>query len=156
MTDNFDSEIKTKFVDRLNSGQIEGIKVIYRMRGGVPGESVNEEVTLSGGTNDVRLKMSDESKSQPTQEFSTQIDRSNTYSLFKDIEGGINSLVPAEEARFLPDSLVGSITLEVDGIRSNTYYFLVDEDDRVSQGKPVSPQIIEAVRGIQEISKRSG
>ena len=153
MTDNLESELKTEFVDRLNSGQIEGIKVIYRMSGGAHGEFVNEEVTLSG-TNDVRLEMRDEAKPQPMQEFSTQIDRNNIQSLFRNIEGGINSLVPSDKAGFLPDSLVGSITLEVDGIKSNTYYFLVDEDDRLSQGKPVSPQITEAVRGIQEISKR--
>jgi hypothetical protein len=153
MTDNLESELKTKFVDRLNSGQIEGIKVIYRVSGGAPGEFVNEEVTLSG-TNDIRLEMRDEAKSQPMQEFSTQTDRSNIESLFKNIVGGINSLVPADKAGFLPDSLVGSITLEVDGIKSNTYYFLVDEDDRLSQGKRVSPKITEAVRGIQDISMR--
>jgi hypothetical protein len=153
MTSNLESELKTKFVDRLNSGRIEGVKVIYRMSGGAHGEFVNEEVIISG-TNDVGLKMKDETRSQMMQEFSTQIDRNNIQSLFRNIEGGMNSLVPAGKAGFLPDSLVGSITLEVDGKKSNTYYFLVDEDDRISQGKPVSPQIIEAVRGIEDISKR--
>jgi hypothetical protein len=153
MTGNLsDSDLRRKFVDRLNSGQTEGIQVIYHLNGGAPGEFVTSEIIVSGRDNMMAMKY--DARSQPMQEFSTQLNRSNIQSLFKNIGFGIDSLIPAEKAAFLPDSLVGSITLEVDGKKSNTYYFLVDEDDRLSQGKPVSPQIAEAVRGIQEISKR--
>ena len=47
--------------------------------------------------------------------------------MLKQIERDVGTLIPHAEARFLPDSTVGSITVGV-GDEQATYYFLVDEE----------------------------
>jgi hypothetical protein len=78
------------------------------------------------------------------QEASREFSSVEIQALLKHIEQGIDGLVPSSEAQFLPDSVLGSITLEIDGEQA-TFYFLIDEDDRINQNKPIAPAIVEAI-----------
>lgn len=155
-----------EFSDHVDRGDlVDDIKIVYRVSGGMPHESHEpaeealveeelEEFRLSGGgTADVVLRRSTPEEI-PTRVLSTELDRAESQELFRRIKSGLNGLVPRSEARFLPDSLIGSITVEVGG-EAETFYFLADEEERISQDKPVAPEIIEAVRSFEEISRRS-
>ncbi len=127
-------------------------KVVYRVSGGMPSERIEKEYSFSGnGKADVMVK--DSLKAIPSQKISSKVDQAEIYELFHKIQSGIDSLVPRSEARFLPDSVVGSITIEVKG-EDVTLYFLADEEERAAQDKPVAPKIVEATRQVMEISDR--
>ncbi len=148
-----ESEIIQKFRERVGQGTLtDDIKLVYRIRGGMPSERVEEEFRLSG-SGKAKVVAQDVLKSMPVQEVSEEIDQAETRDLLRQMGSGIDSLVPRSEAHFLPDSLVGSITVEVGGEEA-TLYFLADEEEQLAQDKPISPQMTEAIQRIRKISPR--
>jgi hypothetical protein len=153
MSEALESKIIQKFRQHLDRESLtEDIKVVYRVAGGMPHERIEEEFRLSGkGTTEVMMR--DELKAIPAQEASGELDQAETRDLLQQIEAGLDSLVPRSEARFIPDSVVASITVEVDG-EEVTLYFLPEEEQRLAQEKPIAPQMTGAVQRIRQISQR--
>ena len=145
--------IKEKFRERVQRETLtEDVKVVYRVAGGMPHQRIEKELKLSGrGKAD--LKVRDALKPGPAEEASGELTEAETRDLLRQIASGLDSLVPRSEARFLPDSVVGSITVEVDG-EETTLYFLAEEEERVAQDKSVSPQMTKALRRIGRIRPR--
>ena len=151
MSNSVESEVIQKFRERLNQENIEGINLTYRISGGMPAEGrIEEEFKISG--NNLATVRSVTGTNLP-QEASAEFAPAEVQSLLSQIGQGIDSLVPSSEARFLPDSVVGSITLEIDGEQA-TFYFLVDEEDRLSQNKPIAPAAAEAIDNFSNLSRR--
>jgi len=61
--------------------------------------------------------------------------------------------VPRSKARFLPDSLVGSITIEVGGEQA-VLFFLADEEDRQAQKKIVPPTMTKTIKELAHLLRR--
>jgi hypothetical protein len=100
-----------------------------------------------------KLRVNPKSKIQNLKSASAELAPAEVQSLLAQVGQGIDSLVPRSEARFLPDSVVGSITLEVDGEQA-TFYFLVDEEDRLSQNKQIAPAMAEAIDTFSHLSEQ--
>lgn len=148
-----ESEIIQKFREGVGRGTLtEDIKLFYRITGGMPSERVEEEFRLSG-SGKAKVMAQDVLRSMPTQEVSGEINQAETRDLLQQLGSGIDSLVPRSEANFLPDSLVGSIIIEVGGEKA-TLYFLADEEERLAQNKPISPKMTDAIQRIGKISPR--
>ncbi len=102
------------------------VEVVYRVTGGAPGERLEEEVRLSAsGATSVRVE--DELGERRSGEAASQIDPAAALGLLQAVEQSLGSLMAQSEARFPPDALVGSITVEVDG-ETTTLYFDADEE----------------------------
>jgi hypothetical protein len=153
MSEPLESKMIRKFREHLDRESLtEDIKVVYRVAGGMPHERIEEEFRLSGkGT--AKVMMRDELKAIPPQEAYGELDQAETRDLLQQIEAGLDSLVPRSEARFIPDSVVASITVEVEG-EETTLYFLPEEEERLAQEKPIAPQMTEAIQRIRQISQR--
>ena len=153
MSDESKSEIIRKFRERVDQGDLtRDIKVTYRIAGGMPSERVEEEFKLRGN-GEAKEVIQDEMRSVPRKEGSANLEKSETQDLLRQIGLGLDDLVPRSEAHFLPDSPVGSVTIEVDG-EETTLYFLAEEEDRRAQEKPISPQMTEAIHHLRKVSKR--
>jgi hypothetical protein len=153
MSEPLESKAVQKLREYLDRESLtEDIKVVYRVAGGMPHERIEEEFRLSGGGK-ANTMVRDVLRSIPAQEASGELDQAETRDLLQQIESGLGSLVPRSEARFLPDSVVGSITIEVDG-EQETLFFLVDEEERLAQEKAIAPQMTGAIRRISQISQR--
>jgi hypothetical protein len=151
MNNSRESEAIQKFRERLNQGNLAGINVTYRVSGGMPAEGrIEEEFSVSG--NNLGTVRTVTGTNLP-QEASAEFAPAEVQSLLTQVGQGIDSLVPRSEARFLPDSVVGSITFEVDGEEA-TFYFLVDEEERQSQNKPISPAMVEAIDTFSNLSEQ--
>jgi hypothetical protein len=151
MNNSPESKAIQKFRERLNEGNFVGINVTYRISGGMPAEGrIEEEFSVSG--NNLAKIRSVTGTSLP-QEATEEFTPAEVQSLLAQVGQGIDSLVPRSEARFLPDSIVGSITLEVEGEKA-TFYFLIDEEERKSQNKPIAPAIAKAIDTISNLSDR--
>jgi hypothetical protein len=151
MSNSIESEAIQKFRERLNQGNLAGINVTYRISGGMPAEGpIEEECSVSG--NNLATLRSVTGTNLP-QEASAEFAPAEVQSLLTQVGQGIDSLVPRSEAQFLPDSVVGSITLDIDGEQA-TFYFLVEEEERQSQNKPIAPAMAEAIDTFSNLSEQ--
>lgn len=147
------SEIINKFRKGIDKEDLtEDIKVTYRIRGGMPSERIEEEFSFSGNGK-AEVKRLDFLRSIPSEKVSTELDRVEIHDLFKNIDSSLDSLVSLSEAHFPPDSLVGSITIEIEGEKT-TLYFLTNEEE--GQARPIlaSSKAVESFQRIREISQR--
>lgn len=132
MCESKESEVKEKFRKALSEEKLpETMRVVYRVSGGMPHERLEHEFALSGGGQST-VRMSDELKGMAPQDAIADLDQVETRDLLAQIGVSLDELVPRSEARFLPDSVVGSITIEVDG-EAVEFFFLADEDQRIAQ-----------------------
>lgn len=131
MSESTESKVAEKFRKSLSAEKLpEDLRVVYRVSGGMPHERLEHEFTVTGaGRSDVR--MGDELRAMAPQEASADLDLGEARDLLEQIGVSLDELVPRSEARFMPDSLVGSITIEIDG-EAAEFFFLADEDQRVA------------------------
>jgi len=132
MCESKESEIKDKFRKSLGEEKLpENMRVVYRVSGGMPHERLEHEFKLTGGGRS-SVRMGDELRGMAPQDAIADLDQVETRDLLEQIGVSLDELVPRSEARFLPDSVVGSIIIEVDG-EAAEFFFLADEDQRIAQ-----------------------
>jgi hypothetical protein len=152
MSESTEPEVVKKFREFAAHDEFpEDVKVTYRIAGGMPSERFEEEVVLRG-SKQVNLSRRNMLDTAIPEEVSGELDQAEVNELLQQIGAGIDSLVTRSEARFLPDSLIGTITIEVNG-EEETFYFLADEDERVAQEKPIAPEISQAIERINTVSR---
>jgi hypothetical protein len=153
-------EIIKKFRESIAKGAFDqDIKVTYVVSGGMPSERLEEELVLSG-SGEAKVKYADRIKLTAPQEAFTSLDLTETRLVFEKVASSLDNLIPRSKARFLPDSMVGSITIEVDG-KQTTLFFPVEEvsietkdDGIMKEAKNTSPMVVEMVRYFKETSKQ--
>ncbi len=151
MKNSLESGLIQKFRECLNQGNLQGVNVTYRVSGGMPTEERTEEEFSLSGNNLARVR-SVKGTNLP-QEASAEYAAAEVKSLLNKVGQGIDSLASRSEARFLPDSVVGSLTLEVEG-EQTTFYFLADGEERKTQKKESAPVIAEAIETFSQLSQR--
>lgn len=154
MSTDKERETIKKFRDRTARGDIrDDMRITYRVSGGMPHESVHEELTLSGGGG-AKAVMRDALRPMLSGEAPAKLEEAEARDIFKQVGLGLDDMVTRSEARFVPDSVVGSVTIEVEGDKT-TLYFLADEEERAAQGKPLAPPVADAIKGLRKISLRT-
>jgi hypothetical protein len=144
-------EVLARFRRKLTDGDTEGLKVRLQITGGMPGEQyARREVTLLG-TRQVEARA--ESTEGPPAEATSMLDEEEMYELLRRLGDGADDLVERSEARFIPDSVVGSVTIEVDG-EALTLFYLVDEEEREAQHQYLSPRTAEVIDRLSELAGR--
>jgi hypothetical protein len=154
VTDRVESDVIRQFRERVGRGVLRGIQVTYRVTGGMPAEGrVDEELRVSGDGTSTARSLSDGPGTRSPQEASARLRSQEIRQVLEQLAQGIDSLVPRSQARFVPDSLVGSITIEVDG-NEETRYFLAEEDERVSQRRSLARPAADAVGQLAQVTQR--
>lgn len=149
-----DSRVIQEFRDRVAKGELtEDVTVSLRLSGGAPSQRLEQEFSLSGGGRE-KVVASDALRAMPARAASQDLGNRETRELFQQIASGLEGLVPRAEASFLPDSVVGWITIEVDG-EQEELFFLADEEDQAVQEKPVASQMNAAVRQIRRMTEQA-
>ena len=144
--------IAREFSKRVEQGRRGDVTVVYRVAGGMPSERRVEEVVVRGDGK-VEARLSDRLQATPAREASLELDEAEAAELFAALSAGIEKLAEHAAVGFPPDSLVGSITAEVEG-RAVTFYFLPDEAERVRHGKQLPAEATRAIEGFQRLSER--
>lgn len=153
MSETQESEIIRMFRESVKRGEFnDDLKIGYYVSGGMPHQRIEEEFVLSGSGKAITRKQ-DLLRSIRIPQVSTKLDHAEVQDIFQQVEQGLDSLVTRSEARFLPDSVVGSITIEVKGEKT-TLYFLADEEDRTIHNKPISSHMVKAIQHFTNISQR--
>jgi hypothetical protein len=145
-----ENEVVQEFVSRVQRGELNGVSITYRASGGMPGEAhVREQMTIMDGA---RAEARREATGTPPAEAAADVDVRQIEELFQKLARGVGELVPREQAQFVPDSLVGSVTIEIGG-QSTTLFYLADAEERRDQNKPLSPEALEALEGMARLSR---
>jgi hypothetical protein len=148
MSETVEYRVIQKFRERLGRDDLaEDVEIVYRVAGGMPHQRVEHELRLSGGGK-AEVKMQNALRDIPAQTAVGELDQAEIRELFQKVDSGLDGLVPRSEARFVPDSVVGRITIQVGG-DAITLYFEPEEEARPADD-------IGAVSPMKEIMRRAG
>lgn len=125
----------------------------YRSEGGIPSQRFEEGFKLSG-SGDAWVMHHEVVRSIPRREAELKLDDNETEELFRLITAGARSLLPMEDAGFIPDSVVGTLTMEVEDAKT-ILFFLALERDRLDQDQMIAPEMIEALERLREITRQA-
>ncbi len=140
------------FAARVKQGNLgQDVQVVYRVAGGMPSQRVEYEIAVDsvGGA---RVAVYDARISRTAKHASIPPESLDVAGLFEQVSDGLHSLLPASRATFLPDALVGSITISIDH-DEETFYFVPEEEKRRRPGKGVAPSMDRALQRFWGIAK---
>lgn len=141
-----------QFRGKVAAGDLRGIRVSVRVAGGMPSERhLDRTVTLSAA-GEAAVSATDGDAAGRARN-SSQLSDEDVAEFMRSLSEDPQGLVPRSQASFLPDSLVGSLLVEVEG-ESVELFYLADEQDRVTQGKPISPTAAQGLARLQDVADR--
>lgn len=149
-----EADMIRKFREQINRGNLENIDLIYRIAGGMPAEGrIEHEVRIVGRSGSVTVR--NRSGDGSAEEASGDIETAEFQTLLRSIDQNMDSLIPRSEAQFLPDSVVGSISIEIEG-EKETYYFLVEEEPHGVQSESFAAQqpVEETMNEFSQLSQK--
>jgi hypothetical protein len=138
------------FRAKVARGDTSGIKVSMQLIGGMPGERHLNRSVVIDEDRQASVRSSGDDAPEPA-EARARVEDETLDEVLHKLAEGVDGLVPRSQASFLPDSLVGSITVEVDGETTELFY-LADEEDRITQNKPIPPAAAEALDSVRRLS----
>ena len=112
-----DRHVLAHFRDRVRGRATSGVRFTLRVSGGLPSERLDQEVVVEG-RGLARVEMFDAREGPLRHRREESIDGAVAASLLSEFGERLDRLVPARDAAFVPDSLVGYATIEVDGERA--------------------------------------
>jgi hypothetical protein len=152
MGDRSEFELIGEFREALAQGELtDDLTVDYELSGGMPSEDL-EQASLAADV-PTSLRLTGNGRLTVPREAPVQLDPSETRELLQQVASSLDKLVPRAEARFIPDSTVGSVKIGVRGAEA-TLYFLADEGQRRGQEKAIAKGAAEAIRPLRELSRR--
>lgn len=116
--------VQTALKHRLLVGDLSEISLIFRISGGLPHQRYFEECTLSG-TGTITITHEDILHAIPKLSLTSQLAKNEVLALLQDLHSALIDLPYPQEIRFLPDSVIGSLTIQLDD-SSLLVYFSVD------------------------------
>jgi hypothetical protein len=134
-------------------GLDDKIHFAYRAEGGMPSQRFEEGFTLSGSGH-AWVMHHEVVRSIPRREAELELGNDEKEELFRLVAAGAGSLLTLEEAGFIPDSVVGTLLVEVEDART-TLFFLALERDRTDQHQPIVPEMSEALKRFREITRQA-
>jgi hypothetical protein len=143
--------LKSKTVELFGKHVKEEKKVFvaYEVSGGPPGERITQKMII-GEDENVKLEMNDETKPDIDKMSLISIDPAERKSLLEELATSLDkgkSLLDEPDKVFLPDSVVSSLTIQVED-ETLTLHFLTDEFDRKLQNKPIPPELSTVIEKI--------
>ncbi len=142
--------VVTIFQDQAKQGRLEeNLAIVYQLRGGTGDQSIDKSV-IAMASGKLHSRVRDELATKPEVETSVEIRQDEVLDLCRLLLQGIESMIPASEARFIPDTLVASVSL-VFGDEKETFYFAADEEDCEHRNQPIEAKIRKILERYREI-----
>jgi hypothetical protein len=152
MSERAESELLRRFRRAAERGELGDLRVVYRVSTGEPGERIDEEIMLSGADS-ASLRAHDELRPGAAAEVAGRLDAEEARQMYRQTASALEAMVPRSEARFIPDSTVGMVTIGV-GAEEETLYFLADEDQSYGQEERIARGAPRAAGAMREIARR--
>jgi hypothetical protein len=152
MSERTESELLRRFRRAVEGGDLADVRVVYRISTGEPGERIDEEIRLAGADS-ASLLARDELRPSAAAEVDERLEAEEARRMYRQTASALDAMVPRSEARFVPDSSVGMVTIGVGG-EEETLYFLADEDQSYGQEERIARGAPRAAGTMREIARR--
>lgn len=126
-----------------------GLKITFRVSGGAPSKSVFEEIRM-GSSGHHEVARSDEIRSKPLEKADLNLSDAETRRLFEEIAENLDQLVPRSEAAFAPDTVLGCVSVELEGKRAD-FFYAVDEDEPERVGALAATGVSETAHALRSL-----
>lgn len=149
MPDPREMEVIEDLRERASRNELADVTVTFQISGGMPAERLEQQVRVAGS----EVRLTRRGTDVAPREASAELSQDEKTELFTRLAAAVPELVPRSEARFIPDSVVGSFVVEVGG-RQAEFFFLVDEEERTTQQQPVPPEASDAITSFSRLAER--
>lgn len=152
---NLDTNLLKKFKSKILSDDFKNARIIYRVKGGAPTERIEKEVLVNADgkvetiINEDQLGVLSKGKKSITRKDD------EIKNLFKEVTNFIDQLA-ADDSKFLPDSIIGSISIQIEDKETTIGYFLPEEEDRKVQNKFVGPNLSNVINKLESFFQKDG
>jgi hypothetical protein len=147
MAETPESEIVREFRKRIQRGQLGSLRLTYRVPAEARGHAHGTQELRLAGTRAVEVEAEGDEPAE-RRRVTAQEEEEELRALYESAAETADELIPRSQARFLPDSAVGMVRLEVAGKHAELF-FLTDEGQREQQNARLSS---EAVRSLARLS----
>jgi len=107
-------QVLERFRERVALRAPGNMRLSLRISGGLPEENLDHSVVIDG-SGEVAVDIEDAREPQRTVHRRERLDAGAVVELLADLEGRLHVLAAEGDARFVPDSLIGRATIEIDG-----------------------------------------
>lgn len=151
MAETQENDVIRALRERTARGVLTGIEVSTRISGGAPGEQVVDDELRLSGSGEVRARSR---ATGAMRESATTLAAPLMRDVLSAIAAGADGLIPQSRARFVPDSVVGQITVRIDG-QEASFYFLPDGAQAQQHGMVLSIGAAAAVSRLVELHRQT-
>lgn len=139
------------FAERVSGGDLgPEVQVRYRVAGGMPSQRLECDVVVDAA-NGAEVTRYDAADSRERTRALIPADEIDVRALFESVSRGLPSLTPAaERVTRSPDSLVGHLTIVVDG--AEEVFHVVPERDKRDEEHRVTPAMDRALQRLWELA----
>ncbi|MDQ0780075.1 hypothetical protein QF026_008541 [Streptomyces aurantiacus] len=141
------------FAARVQSNELgPSVQVRYRISGGMPSQRVDCKVTMDsvGGA---RVSRFDARVSDQVEHELIPPEILDVPALLEAVSRGLYSLTSVDErVNQLPDGLVGSLTIVVDG-EEESFHFLPEQEQRNVEDRTIAPSMDDALQRFWNIAR---
>ena len=145
---NVDTNLLQKFKSKISSNDFKNTTIIYRIKGGAPSERIDKELVVNADgkvetiINEDQLGVLSKGKKSLTR------NDNEIKNLFKEVTNFIDQLA-ADDSKFLPDSVIGSLSIQIEDKETTIGYFLPEEEERKVQNKFVGPNLLNVINKLE-------
>jgi len=152
---NLDTNLIKKFKTKILSDDFKNTRIIYRVKGGAPSERIEKEVVVNADGKVETIINEDQLKVLSNGKKSITIKDTEVKNLFKEVTNFIDQLA-ADDSKFLPDSMIGSLSIQIEDKRTTIGYFLEEEEERKVQNKFVGPNLSNVIDKLESFFQKDG
>lgn len=144
------AEVIRQFRARVERGDLEELQVTYNVAGGMPAEGqIDEEIRIFG---DRRAEARSAGPPGTTRRASERLHEDRFRALLQQVGRSLEGMVPLSEARFLPDSVIGTLTLKVAG-EETSLVFNADREALEARARSSTVDRVDAITGLNQLKR---
>jgi hypothetical protein len=149
-----DQETVRAFATRVKRGELgSDVQVRYQVTGGMPSQRLECEISIDS-VNGAQVSRYDARESAEVARAQIPPEEVDVPGLLRAVSSGLYSLTPvSERVTHLPDSLVGRLTILVDG-QEEAFHFVPEKEQRGDDDR-VAPSMDAALQRLWELARRA-
>lgn len=149
-----DQETVRAFATRVKRGEFgSDVQVRYQVTGGMPSQRLECEISIDS-VNGAQISRYDARESAEVARAQIPPEEVDVPGLLRAVSSGLYSLTPvSERVTHLPDSLVGRLTILVDG-QEEAFHFVPEKEQRGDDDR-VAPSMDAALQRLWELARRA-
>ena len=152
---NLDTNLLKRFKSKILSDDFKNTGIIYRVNGGAPSERIEKEAVVNADGKVETIIHEDQLGVLAKGKKSISLKDNEIKTLFKEVTNFIDQLA-ADDSKFLPDSVIGSLSIQIEGKDTIIGYFLPEEEERKVQNKFVDGNLSSVINKLESFFKKDG